>query len=148
MPGNPDVGDVLQETNVVLWQKRTRFKKDTNFLAWAFSIARYEVMHHRDRTKRGGWLVFSDELIDRLAEEQPADVGKSHERFLQALDACLGRLPVNQRDLIECRYMSDQSVEQYAQTTGKSSGSLRVALLRIRKALKLCIEKSLEGGAA
>lgn len=49
MPGSPDVGDVLQETNLVLWQKRRQFKLGTNFFAWACRIARYEVMHHRDQ---------------------------------------------------------------------------------------------------
>lgn len=38
MPGSPDVGDVLQETNLVLWKSRNRFQPGTNFLAWAFSI--------------------------------------------------------------------------------------------------------------
>jgi DNA-directed RNA polymerase specialized sigma24 family protein len=52
MPGSPDVGDVLQETNLTLWKSQTRYRPGTNFLAWAFTIARLEVLHHRTRAKR------------------------------------------------------------------------------------------------
>jgi DNA-directed RNA polymerase specialized sigma24 family protein len=38
LPGSPDVEDVLQNTNVVLWQKRTEFEHGRNFLAWADRI--------------------------------------------------------------------------------------------------------------
>ncbi|MCH7225436.1 sigma factor [Haloferula sp. A504] len=58
MPGSPDVADVLQETNAALWQKRAKFEPGSNFIAWSFQIARYEVRRQRDRTKRLGRLVF------------------------------------------------------------------------------------------
>ncbi len=48
------VDDVLQNTNVVLWTKRNEFKHGTNFLAWAFNIARYQVKHQHGRNKRDG----------------------------------------------------------------------------------------------
>mgnify|MGYP000113776971 CR=1 FL=1 len=35
MPGMDGVDDVLQETNVVLWEKRATFEPGTNFRAWA-----------------------------------------------------------------------------------------------------------------
>lgn len=34
MPGSPDIGDILQETNIVLWKSRARYKPGSNFLAW------------------------------------------------------------------------------------------------------------------
>ena len=40
--------DVLQETNLVLWQKRTEYRPDTNFYAWACQIAFYKVCQARD----------------------------------------------------------------------------------------------------
>jgi RNA polymerase sigma-70 factor (ECF subfamily) len=141
MPGSPDVGDVLQETNLVLWQKRDRFKPGTNFLAWASRIARYEVMHCRDRAKRAGSLPFSDELLNVLAESLTPD--QSHETLLTALDGCLEKLNEKQRDLIEQRYTPGRSLEQHAEKIGTSAGSLRVALHRIRQSLKRCVENTL-----
>lgn len=140
MPGSPDVADVLQETNAALWIKRKKFEPDTNFIAWAFKIARYEVMRQRDRTKRLDRLVFSDELLESLAE---ADAPAKPSARLAALDSCVGKLSENQRKLIQARYTPGRSVEQFAVDTGKGASGLRMALLRIREILKDCIEKTL-----
>lgn len=141
MPGSPDVGDVLQETNVALWQKRGRFEHGTNFLAWSFQIARYEVHRQRDRTRRDGRLVFSEDLVNLLADVEVPD--ESHENLMLALDGCLGKLTDKQRDLVKERYTPGHSLEQHAARTGHSAGGLRIALLRIREMLKRCIENSL-----
>lgn len=148
MPGNPDVGDVLQETNLVLWKKRDRFEKGTNFQSWAFTVAKYEVLHYRDRVKRADRVLLSEDVSNMFAEEEQEEGPKLHEGYLQALDQCMGKLPREHRKLVEYRYRSGHSLEQFATQTGASSGSLRIALLRIRKALRRCIEKNLLKGQA
>ncbi|MEN9018989.1 MAG: sigma-70 family RNA polymerase sigma factor [Verrucomicrobiaceae bacterium] len=146
MPGSPDVADVLQEANAVLWQKRDRFEHGTNFLAWAFKIARYEVLRQRDRTKRDHRLEFSDKLVDALAEMVPPE--ESDEEVMSALDGCLAKLKKEQRQLVEARYTPGRSLEQQAEQIGSSPGSLRVALHRIRADLKHCIELTLANRSA
>ncbi len=43
--GNPDAAnDVLQEVNVVLWRDSKEFRPGTNFKAWSFRIAHFQVM--------------------------------------------------------------------------------------------------------
>lgn len=141
MPGSPDVGDVLQETNLTLWKSRGRFRPGSNFLAWALTIARLEVFHQRDRDKRHKRIQLSGELLDLLGEECPTDI--DHESYLNALEACKAKLSENQRDLIESRYQPGHSLEEHARRIGKNPSALRVALMRIRIALRECIEKSL-----
>ena len=140
MPGSPDVADVLQETNATLWLKRSRFEHGTNFIAWSFKIARYEVMRQRDRTKRLGRMVLSDKLVEVLADTEES--GKPDER-LAALDGCMKRLTDTQRKLLHERYTPGHSLEQHSIDIGRSAGSLRMSLLRIREILKDCIEKTL-----
>lgn len=146
MPGSRDVEDVLQNTNAVLWQKRARFKQGTNFIAWAFRIARYEVMCQRNRTKRDGLIVFTDELLDVLTEMEPLQ--QSEEEVLTALDGCMAKLKEDQRDLVEARYTPGRSLEQHATVVGRSPGSLRIALHRIRAVLKDCIKTTLASPSA
>jgi RNA polymerase sigma-70 factor (ECF subfamily) len=142
MPGSSDVGDVLQETNLTLWKSRGRFRPGSNFLAWAFTIARLEVHHQRSRNKRLKRILFSDELLDFLAEEiPPAD---DHEVFLNALEACKAKLSENQLALIDSRYQPGHSLDELARQTGRNPTALRVALMRIRIALRECVEKSLK----
>ena len=59
MPGNPDVEDVLQETNIKLWQERGKYDPAREFCPWAPTIAKFEVLHYRSRTKKNRRLVFS-----------------------------------------------------------------------------------------
>ncbi len=141
MPGSPDVGDVLQEANLTLWKSRNRFEPGTNFIAWAFTIAKLEVLHHRTRAKRYGRILISDELLAMLAEEMP-DSGEN-EVYLNALENCLSKLTDKQRELVDARYQPGYSLEMHAQITGHKPSALRVALLRVRVALKECIEKSI-----
>ena len=142
MPGSPDIGDVLQETNLVLWKSRGRYRPGSNFLAWAFTIARLELLHHRTRMKRQPLTALSDELLDLLAGEssEPGD----HEIYLRSLESCKAKLPENQRQLIDLRYQPGYSLEAHAQETGRKAGTLRIALLRIRAALRECIEQKMK----
>lgn len=146
LPNSPDVDDVVQNTNAVLWQKRDKFKAGTNFLAWAFKIARYQVQHQQGRLKRDGRLVFSDKLVSLIVETTPTD--QSHDRRMTALDGCLAKLTDKQRELINERYTPGHSLEQHAGKAGRSAGSLRIALHRIREILKLCVEKTIAAESA
>ncbi len=64
---NPhEAADVLQDANVVLWEKREQFKPGTSFRGWAFQIAKFKVLQHigrRDRAPAG----FSAALVDELS---------------------------------------------------------------------------------
>ncbi len=143
MPGNPDIGDVIQETNLKLWLSRARFRPGSNFVAWAFAIARLEVLHYRSRNKRWERPRLSVELQAALAAE--AMVTGDHEDYLRALETCVSGLPPQQRELIRHRYEAGQSLEEYARVTGRKASALRVALMRVRGALRECIERSLPG---
>lgn len=90
MPGSPDVADVVQETNLRLWKSQARYRPGSNFLAWAFTVARLEVLHHRTRAKRKGLIQISDDLLDMLAEKLP-DTG-DHDAYLDALEGCKSKL--------------------------------------------------------
>jgi RNA polymerase sigma-70 factor (ECF subfamily) len=122
----------------VLWEKREKFTPGTNFMAWASRVAFYEVMHHRDRSKTGRNLPFSDETVHLLAETlAPSD---SKQPLLTALEQCLGKLSEKHRELVVLRYTPGKSLIDHAASIGTTAESLRVTLHRIRQSLKRCIE--------
>ena len=102
-------------------------------------------MRQRDRTKRLGRMVFSEKIIEVLAD---VDAPAKPDARLAALDSCLGKLSGSQRELIRARYTPGLSIEQCAIDSGKGAGGLRMALLRVRESLKNCIEKTLAGESA
>jgi RNA polymerase sigma-70 factor (ECF subfamily) len=152
LPGASGVDDVIQETNTVLWRKRTNFEPATNFRAWALKIARFQVMSHRHRLVRQRREVFDDELLNQLAQEsgEMIDHGIYEERST-ALQKCLSKLGEKDRDMLLRRYWKRQPLQDFAVLQGISLSNLKVRLFRLRSALKHCIERELtcnEGGAA
>lgn len=150
LPGSPDVRDVLQEVNMVLWEKQKSFQPGTNFGAWSCTVARYKVLEHRRReARRNGFLVFNDELSRALAtdiqEREPALL--EDQRW--ALDQCLAKLSPSNLRLLKGRYDSQGgALARLAAETGRSNESLRVTLSRIRTSVRQCIRGLLafEGG--
>ena len=69
IPGDPGADDVFQETNRVLWEKIEKFEPGTNFAAWAYTIARFQVMAHQKKRKRQSWLCFDDALVELILNE-------------------------------------------------------------------------------
>ena len=142
MPGMNGVPDVLQETNIILWEKRNTFQPGTKFQAWAFAIVRFEVKAHRRRKFKRNEVTLGDDLIELLAchsEKSPVEIDER----MKVLDKCLGHLKETERHLIEHRYFSEKSLEDFAARSGRSPESLSVTLFRIRAALKKCINGEL-----
>lgn len=145
IPGSPDVRDVLQEANIVLWEKRNSFKEGTNFGAWACTVARYKVLEHRRKeARRSGVLIFNDELSEVLADKSEG----RHPDFLEdqrlALEHCLSKLSKDNRHLLEVRYSERRGgLDQLAKDTGRTNESLRVSLFRLRVVLRRCIRSFL-----
>jgi RNA polymerase sigma-70 factor (ECF subfamily) len=142
MPGMDGVDDVLQETNLVLYDKFEKFQPGTNFRAWACAVARLEVKTHRRKLLRHGCLMLDEDLAEQLAEHTAALQNDLDDR-LQALNRCLGRLEESERELIEHRYHSKATLEDFAARCGRPVESLRVSLFRIRAALRKCINGEL-----
>ncbi len=133
--------DLLQETNLTLWNKADQFEAGTNFLAWACKVAYFKVLSHR-RSKARDRHVFNDELLDYLAERQE-ERSEQFERRREALRHCINRLTAYQQQLLTARYQAGGSVKVMAAKKGRSVGVISQTLYRIRCALNKCIESRL-----
>ena len=143
LPGCQDVADILQKANLALWTKQDQFELGTNFKAWAFRVARFEVLAYLKKSKRGSWLVFREELAETIASESADEMDSSMER-LPYLDACMQQLRPEDQQLLKHRYQANAPLEDYAQKTGRSVSSLSVTLYRLRAALRSCIKEKLQ----
>lgn len=143
LPGDSAAHDVVQQANATLWKKRDDFVLGTNFKAWAFSVARYEVLNHRKQQARDTRLVFGEELEQVFAQDL-AERDCETERRHEALRGCMEKLRQQDRELILHRYSSTAgTLDDFAQRMGRSVGGLKVTLHRLRNALLACIEKQM-----
>lgn len=149
MPGDPDTADVLQKTNLVLWTKQRDFAPGSNFRAWAFAVARFEVLAHLKKQMRQGIVLLDDELLDRIAQEAPDALAPSELR-LAALERCLNKLRPQDRELLDHRYRSTLGLDEFAARAGRSVSALSVTLHRLRSSLRRCVQDQLmaEEGAS
>lgn len=137
-----DVEDVLQEVNCVLWEKANEFKPGTDFWAWASQIARYKAINQIRKYARER-RVFDDDLLEQIAEAADRRLVEL-DRRREALDHCLQQLPPVQRQLIDLRYSGGHAMEVISEMIGRSEGSIRQTLYRIRAALLACIERKIK----
>lgn len=134
--------DVLQKTNLILWQKRDRFEAGSSFRAWAFTIARLESLNQIRRRSRDQRVLSNPDLVD--APTGPVSAEESQADTLKALRACLRRLPDRDRELLLMRYGSDRTLGEYARNLNRSPGTLKARLFKIREILRKGIEERLQ----
>ncbi len=132
--------DVLQETFLVVQQKAAAFEPGTNFIAWAFQIARFQVMKAQGQHKRAADR-FSDEVLETLAAsapEEPFDESK-----LAVLPRCLERLAPQARRIVDLFYEHEHKPQEIARLANWTPAAVSVALSRARRFLRECIEQQL-----
>jgi len=137
-----DADDVLQQTNLVLWEKSAEFDASRPFLPWAMRFAQWQAMawlkSHQRRQQR---MVIDDDLAKLLADEAAVDE-RAFEARRNALATCLQKLRPEQRELIARRYEPEASVNALAEVVGVTAKALSDRLRRIRHALLECIQKT------
>jgi RNA polymerase sigma-70 factor (ECF subfamily) len=137
---DPDqAADILQQTNLVMWEKSAQFTPGTNFSAWAYQIARFQVMAHRQKRRRDRH-VFDDETLSSIASVFDDRIDGLEDK-LTALSRCMNQLNDDSRSLIRVRYGDGFSVKQIADQLGHSANRVAVRLHRLRLALLECMER-------
>lgn len=140
LPGVSETEDVIQNTNEVLWAKRTDFKFDTNFKAWALTTARFQVMSLQQKLKREKRIPLDDDVMELVSNEAEDKNSDEMNKKLQDLNECIGLLQVKDQELVLHRYWKKSGLNDYSKATGRSVGSLKVALYRVRASLRDCLD--------
>lgn len=131
--------EVLQEVNLVLCRDARKFEEGTDFMAWAFAIARFQMMAFRKRQSRDR-LVFSVDLTESLAllDEKMFPAGTDSQRLV-ALNTCVQKLEPEHRGILLQRYAESTSVKAIAADVDKTANAVSLTLHRIREQLMKCV---------
>lgn len=141
-----DCDDILQESNIFLWERRTDFQPGTSFKAWAFKVAYFKSMaSRRDRVRRGE-VVFSEDISQRISAEAGLHFGTRPDK-ISALRRCLGKLTTDELRLIKVKYQQQKSLSSFALQTGKSVDAIHKSISRVRLALRSCVENVLSSNS-
>ena len=131
--------EILQETNLVICRKADEYVPGSNFIAWAFRIAHFQILSQRQ--KANSKPVLSDKTIELIGEVDEKD--QLFSERISALNNCLKDLSEDNRQLIMRRYTGKFSVQDYAKELGKRENAVSKALHKIRHNLGRCIKLKL-----
>lgn len=142
VPNVADAEDIVQQTAVALWEKFDAYDPAQPFTPWACRFALNKARQWMERQQRWRALLeggLTEELARRREELRP-----ELEARLGRLERCLGRLPDDQRSLVEGYYYRRTGIEELAQASGRTAAATYKALQRVRQSLQDCIEKAPE----
>ncbi|MEM9588919.1 MAG: sigma-70 family RNA polymerase sigma factor [Planctomycetota bacterium] len=149
LPSRDGVDDVLQETALECWRKFSQFQPngtdvaDGEFVRWACVIARYKVLSwQRDRSRDR--LVFRDTVIEQLSEAATHGLELQEDQRL-AIEACLEKLPPEERRLVLSVHSPGESIARIAQETGQKARRLYSRVNALRIILLACVQSRLAG---
>ena len=139
-PNRTEAEDILQETNLILCKKASEYDPDGHFQAWAFKIARFQVMKYLTKQKRSK-IHFSTEIIEEVAAEE---FDSQRVAVVQkALAICYELLPENMKVIANLRFKQDFSLKIISDQVNRPMGAISSTLYRIRQKLNDCVKGKL-----
>ncbi|MGZ8920251.1 MAG: sigma-70 family RNA polymerase sigma factor [Limisphaerales bacterium] len=145
VPNVADAEDIVQQTALALWEKFDAYDPSQPFTPWACRFALNKARQWIERRQRWQALLESglaEELAQRREELRP-----ELEVRLRHLEGCIGKLPEDQRSIVEGYYYDRTGIEKLAERSGRTVEATYKALQRIRAALQICVENAAKGVA-
>ena len=136
-----DANDLFQETATVLWQKFQEFDLDTNFQAWAISIAKNMVRNYFNKRKHTR-LQFDEDLAKKI-EDQTVSKLSNYDSRVEALKKCFEKLSDSNRQLLKLRYEEGMTIKLIASRFSKPLQGMYKYMARLQNALLECTEKTM-----
>ncbi len=145
VPNWTDAEDIVQQTKLRLWEQFSEYDPAKDFGAWACTIAYYEVLSFRSHRGRSR-IQLSQTSLDRVSNVAMQTALEMDSR-LHLLNKCIEKLTQWQRELLLRCCAAGESIRDVANEYDRKVGSVRKAILRIRRDLYRCVEESRgEGG--
>jgi len=139
------VEDLAQETFLQACRGLSGYRGESTVGVWLIGIARnLAALYLREKSSRGAreGEFASSALARWLTGRVESDAARleESERRISALEACIERLPEQSARLVRAFYFERERGADLGRRAGKTEGALWMTLLRIRQALRRCIE--------
>lgn len=141
----PDIhesSDILQEVALTCMKKMDEYDPARSFVKWCVGIARIEILRHH-RSSRRHLLLEHEDVAISLADVYETMHDELEERQ-KALQHCVRELSERSRMLVQLRYYEKRPIRAIARQVQATTNAIKVALSRIRGALRECIDRRLK----
>lgn len=143
-PPGGDADDVAQKTFVAAFKRIDEYEVGTDFRAWLFTIARYQLMAECTRLKRTAdyHSRYVPHALTQELDRRTDGVAEEPIRLIH-LRECLKQVEGNARDVLDWRYVRELRLAEIAQRSNRSVGAIKKHLFVLRQKLHDCIEQKL-----
>lgn len=135
-----DAEDLLQQTAGDMWKMFGRYERGTNFLSWAFTVAKFRVLKYR-REQNKKLRILDDALFQKISDELLSR--NDQEDRQHALEGCLKRLSESERTLLRLHYEEGQTYKSIAEKYNYAYRRIYTVMSRIHVSLHDCILQTL-----
>ncbi len=151
VPLGVDVDEISQRSFVVAFSRLNEYELGTNFGAWLFTIARYQLRTETTRLRRIAdyHARYGPDLLQRELDRRNDDPPEVWTTRLEYLESCLNTLGADLRRFVTWRYQGEIPLEEMATRSGRSVAAVKKQLWKIRQKLQKCVETRMaaaEGG--
>lgn len=144
VPNKTDAEDILQSAISYMWEHFSDFRQGTNFLSWAFTISKFQVLTYRKKKDRS-IILFNEEAIDLIAAENKT-LSREIDVQLEALNTCMQKLDHRDSTFLKMRFEKSISVTDLSSEFKTSVNVIYKRLAQIKNRLLNCIHKALAAG--
>jgi len=144
-PPGCDPDDVAQETFVKVFRGLGEFELGTDFRAWMFAIARYQLMAECTRLKRRADYRsrYALESLVGEMESRAQESCNSEEERIGFLKVCMDEMGERSREILASRYRDNLPLSEIADRSGRSLAAIKKHLCVTRQKLHDCVQRKL-----
>jgi RNA polymerase sigma-70 factor (ECF subfamily) len=141
-PPGGDADDVAQRAFIEAFKRIGEYAAGTDFRAWLFAIARYQLMAEATRLRRSAdyHRRYAPVALAEELERRAASAAEPSDR-LDRLRDCMGGLNPQAREILGQRYREELPLEEISRRCGRSVGALKKYLFTLRARLHECIAR-------
>lgn len=150
-PPGIDIDDVAQRSFIASFTRLNEYQHGTNFGAWLFTIARFQLKTDTTRLRRVAdyHTRYAPDLLCQELERRSDQSPGLQEARLEYLHTCLDTLAEHHRRFITWRYEEEIPLDEMSQRCGRSVAAVKKQLWQLRRKLHACVESRTvaEGGS-
>lgn len=138
LPMTTDLEDLAQEVFITAYRKIKTYEGDQHFGAYLRGIAKNYVRNYL--RKHRPQAVGGNQELEALIQGRIEGRGWGHEPEVFArLDECLAKMTPRSREMIDLRYYVGHSIAELAEALSRSTGAVKMHLMRARRTLADCL---------
>jgi len=142
-PPGVDVDDIAQASFLAAYTRLDEYAAGTNFAAWLFTIARYQLQTETTRLRRIADYRsrYAPDLLARELDRRTADATSEQDTRLVFLKECLDAIDDTRRRFLTWRYDEAIPLTEMADRSGRSVMSVKKQLWLLRRQLQECVDR-------